>query len=331
MRIAVVGSGPSAFYTVKYFLKMFRDKAVKIDMFERLPEPYGLVRFGVAPDHQEVKNVTNDFANLLKTHPNISLHCGVQVESTPEGFAAFQRDYDGVLIATGAQSAKLVDFPSPPKHHISARDFVLWYNGHPDKLDLHLPEAPREVAIFGMGNVALDVARILCRPCALPNPRAAAWLAARPPGLVRVQGRRGFLEAAFTNRELRELLHLPDISLRVLGLGDLEIPTDRAKRRGWEIIQEMRNMESVKSGNVISLEFNQQPEPAELSISSIGFRVTPGFGLEIGKHGGYVHSGGLAGPGVFLAGWAKRGPRGTIAANIPCAAETAQTMIDFYN
>ena len=352
MRIAVVGSGPSAFYTVKYFLRSFKDTSVRIDMFERLPEPFGLVRFGVAPDHPEVKNVKNDFLDLMKNYSTrFSLHCGVHVPSSPEDFLKFRNDYDGVLIATGAQGSKLASL-STQSTHVSGRDFVLWYNGHPDKRNLPLPNIPpSRVSIFGMGNVALDVARMLSkRPEDLQplleyglSPDALSWLTRRQESktdqrVVEVQGRRGYLEASFTNKEFRELLNIPGCITVVdpaeVNIADLEIATrnDRAKSRGLEILQEMtKNFEKQDSQNILRLRFNCPPSPAELAISAIGFEVEPAFGLEI-CNGGLRHNGrGLAGEGLFLAGWAKRGPRGTIAANIPCAAETAKMMVEFYS
>lgn len=350
MRVAVVGSGPSAFYTVKYFLKTFKDKSVKIDIFERLPEPFGLVRFGVAPDHPEVKNVRNDFSELLNHYSNqISLHCGAEIPSSTGGFAKFKSGYDGVLIATGAQSSKQVSLPANVPH-VSGRDFVLWYNGHPDMRNLSLPTTPpRDISIFGMGNVALDIARILSKqpPDLIPllgnglNLNALSWLTDRQhlsgQKVVEVQGRRGYMEASFTNKEFRELLHIPGCTAVVdpaeVDLPNLEISCreNRAKLRGLEILRQMtENYDTAKSENILRLRFNCPPQPADFAISAIGFQVLPSFGLEI-SNGGLAHNGkGLAGDGLFLAGWAKRGPRGTIAANIPCAAETAQTMVEFY-
>ena len=355
MRLAVVGSGPSAFYTVKYFLKSFKNKSsLKIDMFERSNEPYGLVRFGVAPDHPEVKNVTNEFADLLKQYPSqLSLHCGVEIPRDKLGFDFFRKSYDGVLIASGAQSAKLA--PISPSNsftpHITARDFVLWYNTHPDLINLTLPPTPpRTVSVFGMGNVALDVARILSKsPSDLTpmlshglNPSALAYLSLRQlqfdQKIVEIQGRKGYPEAAFSNKELRELLHIPgclaviDPSDLGASLSDLEISTreNRSKSRGLEIINEMvGNFEKRgKFENLIKIKFNTQPEPKDLAISAIGFKVGEDYGLRLNEDGGLNRG---DEKGIFLAGWAKRGPRGTIAAAIPCAIETAKEMVSLYS
>ena len=390
MKVAVVGSGPSAFYTIKYFLKKcgvaFKPK---IDIFERLNEPFGLVRFGVAPDHPEVKNVRNDFKDLLSSNSSsLKLHCGINVADYGGDVSLKElgSSYDAVLLATGAQSAKLLEAPglNPNKNHLPARSFVLWYNGHQDFQHLMLPSRPKSVAVFGLGNVALDVARILSiRPDSLGPLRAEGlseyaydWLCERnasqdSPTCVHIIGRSCYSQAAFTNKEFRELLHIPGCTAVVdpedlMAIDDLKrnVANDRAKSRGLEVLEEMvqnyvrlgvKSVSHDPPKRIIQIHFNTVTDgfkngiletrkflrakksiPADLMLSSVGFKVESiSKGTTVGQSGGLnhdgkgrlIHSDFLNGR-FYVSGWAKRGPKGTIAANIPDALETATAMAE---
>ena len=371
-RIAVIGSGPGAFYTIKYLLKHHSN--ISVTILERLVTPFGLVRFGVAPDHAEVKEVGTEFANILMSHKTqVKMHTNQYVGG--DLFKLLRESFDGILVATGAQSAARLPFKSLPQNTLSARDFVLWYNGHPDFAHLRLPDQPRNVSIVGHGNVALDVARMLSKSkseleplvsSGLLNPMAFNWFCRRQalegPKSVSILGRGGYLHAAFTNKEFRELTTMKDATCKVnqdeLEASFSELKTraanDRAKSRGLSILEKcVSNSRDDSKSNSIFLRFNCKPveyqgDPAvslvvsrtltgetehvscDLGIESIGFKVMNDFGLPIdSKTGGIAHDGlgRVSGfPGVYVAGWSKRGPRGVIAANIPCCIETAEAM-----
>ena len=375
MKIAVIGSGPGAMYTLKFFLKRHHSPALRVDIFEALSSPFGLVRFGVAPDHSEVKEVSKEFHTLLKEHKgNVRLLTNQDIAGRSD-FNTVLGSYDAVLVATGAQAAKRLGFPHLPANTMSARDFVLWYNGHPDLTDQVLPTQFTNVCIVGHGNVALDAARMLSKTPAeldplvssgLMAPYAYEWLIARQSlatqRTVEIVGRRGFMEAAFTNKEFRELTCMKD-AVCVVNERELEAPLsqlatmvtgDRAKTRGLSILSKcISNSSSNQAGNIIKLRFHCQPlayegSPAtglrvrhqdgseevlacDLGIESIGFQVVDEWGLPLDdKTGGIAHDGfgrvkGF--PNVYVAGWAKRGPKGVIAANIPCCAQTAEAMV----
>jgi thioredoxin reductase len=377
MKLAVIGSGPGAMYTIKYFLKHAAPLAsnLRVDILEKLTKPFGLVGFGVAPDHPEVKEVAKEFASLVEANGSVvKLRTGFLVCDV-DAFKSLKSEFDAVLIATGAQSASRLPFSSLPTNTMAARDFVLWYNGHPDFSDPPVGTIPRDVVVTGHGNVALDVARILSKSeeelvplfkSGLLAGHAFEWLANRQsfPGLkqVHVLGRKGYIGAAFTNKEFRELTTLKEAVCRV-NPADLEMPLDqlaeevksnRAKARGLSILAGcVKNFDSNTSvSNHINLRFGCKPMVYEgnpvtgmtvahsdgsretiqcqLGIESIGFKVTNEFGLPMDQEsGGIAHDGHgrvVGHPGVYVAGWAKRGPKGVIAANIPCCAETADAM-----
>ena len=208
MRIAIIGSGPAGFYAAEALLKR-TDTAVDVDVFDRLPTPYGLVRGGVAPDHQKIKSVTRVFAGTagrpsFRFVGNVQLGRDVTVEE-------LRRHYHQILYATGNEGDRRLGIPGEGITRCTpASVFVGWYNGHPDyrnaRIDLSVPR----VAVVGNGNVALDAARILLRTRAeLERTDIAAHaLDALVHSQVRevfVLGRRGPAQAAFTPGELEEL------------------------------------------------------------------------------------------------------------------------------
>lgn len=256
--VAVVGSGPSAFYTTKYLFKQAStaERSLKVDMFERLPVPFGLVRFGVAPDHPEVKNVRNDFTDVAGTD-GFRFFGNVEV-GADVSLGDLRKAYDAVVVCTGAEGERKLNIPGEDSDGVvGSPPFVKWYNGHPDFVDLD-PKEPGEAAVvLGQGNVALDVARILtCSPEKMRQTdihrpaldRIAEW---QQRGLrtVHVVGRRGFIQAAFTNAELRELLTFDDEVLPIVDPVELalcrnaaseeELSKTRAKKRSMAILEKM--------------------------------------------------------------------------------------------
>ena len=161
LRVAIIGSGPSGFYTVSNLLKQ-SDLVVEMDMFDRLPTPYGLVRAGVAPDHQKDKSVTRAYEKSA-AHPGFRFFGNVEY-GTHIHMADLKAHYHQVMFTTGSPFDRNLGIPGEDllgSH--SATEFVAWYNGHPDFADLEFDLSQENVAVVGMGNVAMDVARILCK------------------------------------------------------------------------------------------------------------------------------------------------------------------------
>ncbi|MES1910094.1 MAG: hypothetical protein MHM6MM_002753 [Cercozoa sp. M6MM] len=213
LRVCIVGTGPAGFYTAKY-LQKDAPFEVRVAMIDRLPTPYGLVRSGVAPDHAETKNCMNDFAKVAQHNceffGNVAVGSDVSVKE-------LQQMFDAVILCTGAGGDRKLNIPGNDLEGIvSARQFVNWYNGHPDTADWS-PFGHRDlsdiknIVVVGQGNVAVDCARILSAPAErlLPTDittRATDALASMPSDrMVQLVGRRGPVQAAFTNKELREL------------------------------------------------------------------------------------------------------------------------------
>ncbi|MFN0148105.1 MAG: FAD-dependent oxidoreductase [Dehalococcoidia bacterium] len=249
MRVAIIGAGPSAFYAADALLNQ-QDCPCEVDMFDRLPTPFGLVRHGVAPDHLRIKTVTKAFSQVA-AHPRFRFFGDVEFGSdlTIDDIAAH---YHQVLFATGAQSDRRMEIPGEDlagSH--PATSFVAWYNGHPDYRECQFDLSAERAVIVGMGNVAIDVARILClTPAELAAsdmaPHAVAALSQSRVREVYLLGRRGPAQAAFTTPELKELGELADADIIVrpseaaLSADDeaeLQASGDRALIRKVELIQ----------------------------------------------------------------------------------------------
>ena len=249
IRIAVIGSGPAGFYAAGHLLKA-SGEGVEVDMLERLPTPWGLVRSGVAPDHPKIKSVTRIYEKTA-AHPrfryfgNVSFGEHVSREELLE-------HYHAVVYATGSPSDRPLGIPGEdlPGSH-AATEFVGWYNGHPDHTDLEVDLLSAERAVVvGNGNVAIDVARMLVLAPAELAPTDTAdhaldVLAASQVKEVVVLGRRGPAQAAFTNPELLELGELSDADVivdadeleRALAVEDLQAAEDATSRRNIEILR----------------------------------------------------------------------------------------------
>ncbi|XP_033095293.1 NADPH:adrenodoxin oxidoreductase, mitochondrial-like [Anneissia japonica] len=209
--VCIVGSGPAGFYTAQSLLK--GHKKLTVDMLERLPVPFGLVRFGVAPDHPEVKNVINQFTTLAegdRFHFHGNVNVGKDVSLTE-----LRQMYDAVVLSYGADDDKQLGIPGEHLDGVlSARSFVGWYNGLPEDRELN-PKLDSETAvIIGQGNVALDVARILLTPIDILKKTditqySLERLAESKVKHVILIGRRGPLQISYTIKELREMMKLP--------------------------------------------------------------------------------------------------------------------------
>lgn len=217
-RVAIVGSGPAAFYTAEALFKA--DPNVAVDMFDRLPVPFGLVRGGVAPDHQNIKGVVKVY-NKIAASPGFRFHGNVRI-GRDLGVDDLTAHYHQVVYAFGCESDQKLGVPGEDLAGVyAATDFVGWYNGHPDHRQHRFDLArARSVALVGNGNVAMDVARIL-----LANPdelaktdiadHALATLRQSQVREVVLLGRRGPAQAAFSPKEIEEIAELPDVDVVV--------------------------------------------------------------------------------------------------------------------
>ncbi|MEU5691085.1 FAD-dependent oxidoreductase [Actinosynnema sp. NPDC020468] len=216
LRVAVVGAGPAGVYAADTLTKS--DADVSIDLFERLPAPYGLIRYGVAPDHPRIKGIVTALQRVLD-RPQIRFFGNVDygVDLKLDDLRQF---YDAVIFSTGAEKDRALDIPGIDKDgSYGAADFVSWYDGHPD-VPRTWPLDASQVAVLGVGNVALDVARILAKTAdellvtEIPD-NVYQGLRTSPVTDVHVFGRRGPAQAKFTPLELRELDHSPNVEVIV--------------------------------------------------------------------------------------------------------------------
>jgi ferredoxin--NADP+ reductase len=366
-RVAVVGAGPAGLYTADELLK---HPEVQVDVYDRLPTPYGLVRAGVAPDHQSTKQVERLF-RAIEEQPGFRYFLGVEIgrDVSHEELTA---QYHAVVYSVGAASDRglAVEGERLPGS-CSSTDVVGWYNGHPDKQDLLVPldaaSAAGRAVVVGNGNVALDVARILTSD---PEALAATDIATLPLTALRrsrvrevvVLGRRGPAQAAFTVPELIGLAGVSGVNV-VVDTGGAEIPADTTK---GTVLAELAARPVDPALPTIVLRFLTSPvrilgddrvtgvevvrnrlEPdatAVLRPVATGAVETLDCGLvvrAVGYHGEPVadlpydavtgtvpNDRGRVTPGVYVAGWVKRGPTGFIGTNKSCAQETVARVLD---
>ncbi|MCV7431563.1 FAD-dependent oxidoreductase [Mycolicibacterium bacteremicum] len=354
LRVAIVGTGPAALYAAGDLLRV---GGVEVNLFDRLPTPYGLIRAGVAPDHQHTKAITDSFETIL-ADDRVGCYLNVEVgrDLTPDELAA---SHHAVIYAVGASRSRDLGIPgeSLPGSH-AASQFVAWYNGHPDRADDRYDLRGPRAVIVGNGNVALDVARILLmtqqqlQHTDIPA-RAVEALAHSAIREVVLLGRRGARHAAFSAAELIALGHLPgtDIVVEARDLAptkDDDVDT-AAKLR---VLAELSSRPTNPSNKRIVFRFDTVPiefigtrrvEAVKVSASglieagfvlrSIGYRGDAIAGLPfdstagvIANDGGRVTDGGRTVPGAYVTGWIKRGANGVIGTNRECARETVNRI-----
>jgi ferredoxin--NADP+ reductase len=249
LKVAVVGSGPAGFYTADALLKS-EDPQVAVDLLDRLPTPWGLVRLGVAPDHENIKAVSRAFEKIA-ARPGFRFFGNVEVGSTVS-HDELLCIYDAVVYTVGAQTDRRLGVPGEDlPGSWPATAFVAWYNGHPDFQDLDFDLGCERVVVIGNGNVAIDCARMLALTAEELAPTdtidaAADAIAASPLREIVMLGRRGPVQAAFTPPELKELGELSgaapvvdthDLELDPASKAELEADRDRA-RRNFDLLQE---------------------------------------------------------------------------------------------
>ncbi|MGW1893692.1 FAD-dependent oxidoreductase [Streptomyces sp. NPDC002004] len=220
LQVAVVGSGPSGVYTAQTLVEQDRVPGVRVDVFDRLPCPYGLVRYGVAPDHEKIKSLQNNLRAVLE-HERVRFLGGVEVGRGWLSTARLREMYDAVVYCVGAATDRHLGVPGEDlKGSWSATEFVSWYSAHPDATEDGFLDGTESAVVIGVGNVAVDVTRILARgvtelrPTDMPQPALSALGGSRVREIQMV-GRRGPSQARFTTKELRELGALPDTDVIV--------------------------------------------------------------------------------------------------------------------
>ena len=247
LRVAVIGSGPSGIFATEALLKQ-TEFPVEVDVYDRLPTPYGLVRYGVAPDHLTIKSVTRGFEKTLGD-PRVRFLGNVEFgkELTAEDARAH---YDAVMYTVGASSDRRLNIPGEDlQGSMSATDFVAWYNGHPDAATREMLLGAEGVAVVGVGNVALDVSRILAKTVAELResdiaPHALPALERSSVKDIYILGRRGPAQAAFTTKELREFGELhgaePVVKPAEVQMTEAEeaAVTDNTKKKNIEVLRD---------------------------------------------------------------------------------------------
>ena len=270
VRVAVVGSGPAGFYAADALLKS-DDPRVEVDLIDRLPTPWGLVRLGVAPDHENIKAVSRAFEKTA-ARPGFRFFGNVEVGSTVshEDLVAL---YDAVVYTVGAQTDRRLGIPGEDlAGSWAATEFVAWYNGHPDFQDRVFDLEHERVVVVGNGNVAIDCARMLAlndeelRPTDT-TPEATDAINAAGVREILMLGRRGPVQAAFTPPELKELGELAgadvivdpaDLELDPASARALEEDRERA-RRNFELLEEFAEREPAGKPRRIVLRFLVSP------------------------------------------------------------------------
>ncbi len=365
MRVAVVGSGPAGFYAAGALL--FADPPAEVDMFERLPTPWGLVRLGVAPDHPKLKTVSRAFERIAE-QPGFRFLGNVEFGRDIH-HADLVRLYDALIYAVGAQTDRRLGIPSEDlPGSWAATEFVAWYNGHPDYQNLEFDLDVERAVVIGNGNVALDVARMLAlvqgeiAPTDATDASIAAICASAVQEIV-VVGRRGPAQAAFTTPELQEMGDLAGADV-VVDPADLEgaEPRGTNAERNLAVLQEFAAREPegkqkrvvfrffrspmaiLGEGRVEGIELvrNELDEneramptaeretlPCGLVFRSVGYQGVELPGVPFDPASGTIpNDGGRVEPGVYCAGWIKRGPTGVIGTNKKDAAETVERLLE---
>jgi ferredoxin--NADP+ reductase len=364
-QVAVIGSGPAGFYTAEGLQKAFGGD-IRIDIIDRLPVPYGLIRSGVAPDHQTIKAVYRRYEKVALSQGvrflgNVMVGRDVSIDE-------LKTLYDAVILATGAPDDRPLGIPgSDLAGVIGSAAFVGWYNGHPDFADLDPPLGPPAAAIIGNGNVALDVARILSKTraefegsdIALHALEALEGSAIRT---IHLLGRRGPHQIAMTPKELGELGQLEDAAPRVEG-ADLPPPEEDAVldpglRKSVAHLRDFANA-PIKTKSIlfdffavpIAIEGDGRAErlivertrlddrqraigtgetyaiSCGLIVSCIGYKTPPIVGVPYEEdRGRFANVDGVIGDGLYCVGWARRGPTGTIGTNRPDGFEVAERI-----
>jgi ferredoxin--NADP+ reductase len=359
LRVAIFGAGPAGIYAGNILAISYED--VTIDLFDSLPAPYGLIRYGVAPDHPRIKGIVNSLHEMLDSGKirffgNVEFGKDLTLED-------IKRHYHAVIFATGAIKDAKLNIPGVDLDgSYGAADFVSWYDGHPD-VPRTWPLTASKVAVLGNGNVALDVARVLAKQADdmlstdIPD-NVYQGLKASPVTDVHVFGRRGPADIKFTPIELRELGEVEDVEIvldpedfpegwfneeaegvtnqhrvmaRILNSW-LEREPQEAKRRlhlhFWHQPKEIVG----EGGKVSAMRFECKGEVREYPLQAV-YRAIGYWGSELPEvpydetKGVIRNEGGRVLPGIYATGWIKRGPVGLIGHTKSDAMETIENLV----
>jgi ferredoxin--NADP+ reductase len=359
-KIAIVGAGPAGYFAAQALQNLANDDRVfEIDMIERLPTPWGLVRSGVAPDHPKIKTVSKVFEKIA-SQETFRLFANVEIGSDIS-VAQLQEKYDAVIIATGSSHGKTLGIPGENlRGSLSAATFVPWYNAHTDFVGVDTPLDADTAVVIGAGNVAMDVARMLAlEPSELdPTDTADHAIDAFKKSNIRkvyISARRGPEHAAFTSPELRELPKLEHTNV-IMNKEDIEAAVARAGDAPEKDVKSNLDAmlliaENPKSEHERTMQFLFQYTPKEilgtdrvegvvystpngdvtikcgLVITAIGYQAQGIEGVPY-ENGKVVNSDGRVKDNLYVVGWAKRGPSGVIGTNKSDAAAVIDLLVE---
>ncbi len=360
-KIAIVGAGPAGYFAAQALQNLATDEvSYSIDMIERLPTPWGLVRSGVAPDHPKIKTVSKVFEKIANTEgfrlfANLELGSDISIEDLRDR-------YDAVVIATGSARGKKLGIPGEDlPGSLSAATFVPWYNAHPDFKDESIDLSSETAIVIGAGNVAMDVARMLAlEPSELdPTDTADHAIDALKKSAIRnviISARRGPEHAAFTSPELRELpklehtnvvIHPEDISAALVRAGE-EIEKDT--KSNLDAMTLIAEREPTSHERTLTFQFLATPVEikGDGKVEEVVFQRTGGderFSIKCGlvvtaigyeadsldgipyERGKVVNREGHVAGNLYVVGWAKRGPSGVIGTNKSDAADVMKLLV----
>ena len=358
-KIAIVGAGPAGYFAAQALQNLANvDRVFEIDMIERLPTPWGLVRSGVAPDHPKIKTVSKVFEKIA-SQETFRLFANVEI-GNDISVAQLQEKYDAVIIATGSSHGKTLGIPGENlRGSLSAATFVPWYNAHPDFVGVDTPLDADTAVVIGAGNVAMDVARMLAlEPSELdPTDTADHAIDAFKKSNIRkvyISARRGPEHAAFTSPELRELpklehtnviMNKEEIEAAVVRAGDAPEKDVKSNLDAMLLIAE-----NPKTEHERTMQFLFQHTPKEilgtnhvegvvystpngdvtikcgLVITAIGYQAHGIEGVPY-ENGKVVNNDGRVKDNLYVVGWAKRGPSGVIGTNKSDAAAVIELLV----
>ena len=361
-KVAIVGAGPAGYFAA-LALQNLQSEVLQfsIDMIERLPTPWGLVRSGVAPDHPKIKTVAKVFEKVaneanFRLFANVELGSDVTIEQLKE-------KYDAVVIATGTALGRKLGIPGEDLvGSMSAAAFVPWYNSHPDFKDENIDLSCETAVVIGAGNVAMDVARMLAlEPSELdPTDTADHAIDAFRKSSVRtvvISARRGPEHAAFTSPELRDLPKLEhtnvlmdksDIEAAIVRAGDA---TEKDVKSNLDAMLLIATKEATNHERTMKFQFLATPKEIKgngrveevvfqktgsdetfsikcgLVITAIGYEAASLEGIPYAK-GKVVNTDGYVNENLYVVGWAKRGPSGVIGTNKSDAADVMKLLVE---
>ena len=361
-KVAIIGAGPAGYFAAQALQNLQSDGlSFSIDIIERLPTPWGLVRSGVAPDHPKIKTVAKVFEKVA-TAGNVRLFANVEL-GKDLSIEDLKARYDAVVIATGTSQGRTLGIPGEDlPGSMSAANFVPWYNAHPDFKDENVDLSTSTAVVIGAGNVAMDVARMLAlEPSELdPTDTADHAIDALKASAVRtviISARRGAEHAAFTSPELRELPKLEhtnviiekkDIDAALARVGENvekdvksnldamaliaeQVPAGHERTMKFQFLATPKEIRGT--GKVEEIVFTKTGTEEEFSIkcglviTAIGYEAIPLAGIPY-KNGKVVNTDGRVEENLYVVGWAKRGPSGVIGTNKSDSSDVMKLLVE---